>query len=57
LGDKRPDFLRVCEELTTARMEEFNRRNPDCPGVLYQSFACVMSPPSPTSTCPPPTIL
>lgn len=45
LGDKKPDFLRVCEDFTTAHMEEFNRNNPDVPGIFYQSYACVMSHP------------
>lgn len=45
VGDRKPDFLRVCEELTTERMAAFNRANPDCPDVLYRSFACVMSHP------------
>ena len=45
VGDKKPDFLRVCEGFTTAAMEEFNRRNPDVPGVYYESVACVMSSP------------
>ncbi len=45
VGDKKPDFLRVCEDFTTERMEQFNRDNPDAPGVWYQSFACVMSHP------------
>lgn len=42
VGDRKPDFLTVCEGFTTERMEAFNRRNPDVPGVFYQSFACVM---------------
>ena len=45
VGDKKPDFLRVCQDLTTAAMERFNRENPDVPGVFYQSYACVMSHP------------
>ena len=45
VGDKKPDFLRVCEGFTTAAMEEFNRRNPDVPGVYYESVVCVMSSP------------
>ena len=45
VGDRRPDFLRVCRELTTEQMAEFNRENPDCPGILYRSYACVMSRP------------
>lgn len=45
VGDKKPDFLEVCKGFTTAHMAEFNRQNPDCPGVFYQSFACVMGHP------------
>ena len=45
VGDKRPDFLKVCEGFTTSAMELFNIENPDEPGVYYQSFACVMSHP------------
>ena len=45
VGDKKPDFLRVCQGFTTGHMEEFNRENPDVPGVFYQSYACVMSHP------------
>lgn len=44
-GDKEPDFLKVCEGFTTKYMEQFNRANPDVPGVFYQSFACAMSHP------------
>lgn len=42
IGDKKPDFLKLCEGFTTERMERFNEENPDVPGVYYQSFACVM---------------
>lgn len=45
VGDKKPDFLRLCEDLTTARAAQFNRENPDVPGVLYRSYACVMGHP------------
>ena len=45
VGDKKPDFLKVCQGFTTGHMEEFNRENPDVPGVFYQSYACVMSHP------------
>lgn len=45
VGDKRPDFLRLCEDLTTARAVQFNAENPDVPGVLYRSYACVMGSP------------
>ena len=42
IGDKKPDFLRLCEDMTTESMRRFNERNPDVPGIYYQSFACVM---------------
>lgn len=42
IGDKRPDFLKVCE---AESMERFNAANPDVPGIFYQSFACVMTQP------------
>ncbi len=45
VGDKKPDFLKLCEDLTTERMRAFNAQNPDVPGIYYQSFACVMSHP------------
>jgi triacylglycerol lipase len=45
IGDKKPDFLKVCQGFSTAAMERFNRENPDVPGVFYQSYACVMSHP------------
>ena len=45
VGDKKPDFLRLCEELSTERAKQFNRENPDVPGVLYRSYACVMGHP------------
>ncbi len=45
VGDKKPDFLRLCEDLTTTAMEGFNEANPDVSGVWYQSFACVMKHP------------
>ena len=45
VGDKKPDFLKVCEGFTTAAAERFNEANPDVPGVFYQSYACVMSHP------------
>lgn len=45
VGDKKPDFKRVCEEFSTAHMERFNAENPDVPGVFYQSVAGVMTHP------------
>ena len=41
-GDEAPDFLSVGRLFTTEAMEAFNRANPDCPGVYYQSFGFVM---------------
>lgn len=45
VGDKKPDFLRVCKGFTTKHMVEFNAANPDVPGIYYQSYACEMSHP------------
>ena len=45
VGDKKPDFLKVCEGFTTDSMEAFNKANPDISGIFYQSYACVMSHP------------
>lgn len=45
VGDRKPDFLAVCRGFTTEHMAEFNRQNPDAPGVFYQSYACVMGHP------------
>ncbi len=45
VGDKKPDFLAVCQGFTTEHMRAFNRENPDVPGVFYQSFGCVMAHP------------
>ncbi len=45
VGDRKPDFLAVCKGFTTEHMAEFNRKNPDVPGVFYQSYACVMKHP------------
>ena len=42
VGDKKPDFLRLCEDFTTERMAAFNENNPNVPSIYYQSFACVM---------------
>ena len=41
-GDRRPDFLRVSRLFSTKSMAEFNRANPDCPGIYYQSFGFAM---------------
>ena len=45
VGDKKPDFRRVCEEFDVAHMERFNAQNPDVDGVFYQSVAGVMKHP------------
>ena len=45
VGDKKPDFLKLCQDFTTERMQAFNDNNPDVPGIFYQSFACVMGHP------------
>ena len=43
VGDASPDFCGVCHQFTTAWAEEFNRQNPDAPGVLYRSYAGAMA--------------
>lgn len=43
IGDKNPDFCGVCRQFTTRWAEDFNRRNPDAPGVLYRSYAGAMA--------------
>ena len=45
VGDKKPDFQRVCDEFAVTHMERFNAENPDVPGVFYQSVAGVMKRP------------
>ena len=45
IGDTKPDFIAVCRDFSTAWAEQFNRENPDVPGVFYQSFAGVMRSP------------
>ncbi len=42
IGDKKPDFLKLCRGFTTEQMKRFNEENPDIEGVYYQSIACVM---------------
>lgn len=42
IGDREPDFRRVCEEFAVSHMERFNAENPDATGVFYQSVAGVM---------------
>ena len=41
-GDKYPDAYNVFHSFTTTAAEEFNRKNPDCEGVRYRSYAFVM---------------
>lgn len=45
IGDTKPNFYAVCKDFSTAYAEQFNRDNPDVPGVFYQSFAGVMRSP------------
>lgn len=45
VGDVHPDFLAVCRGFSTAHMAQFNADTPDWPGVLYQSYACLMRSP------------
>lgn len=46
LGDREPSTYRVFHSFTTTGAEEFNKNNPDWPGVYYQSYAFVMKKPS-----------
>lgn len=46
LGDKNPDTYEAIEALTTGNAEKFNRNNPDCESVFYQSYAFVMKKPT-----------
>ena len=45
VGDRKPDFQRVCEEFSVSHMERFNAENPNVPGVFYQSAAGIMKRP------------
>jgi len=45
LGDQQPDVYSGCRQITTANIAGFNARNPDAPGVYYQSYAAVMQGP------------
>ncbi len=45
IGDTKPDFYKVCRELSTESAEKFNRENPNVPGVYYQSYGGVMRSP------------
>ncbi len=42
LGDRHPHTYRVFCALTTEKMRRFNQKNPDVPGIFYQSYAFVM---------------
>lgn len=41
-GDHKPQTFRVIEQLTVSFLKEFNAKNPDMPGIFYQSYAFVM---------------
>lgn len=41
-GDQNPNTYEVFKTFTTAAAQDFNRDNPDEPGVYYQSYAFVM---------------
>jgi len=41
-GDVNPNFYAVCQQLTTAHSERFNREVLDAPNVYYQSYASMM---------------
>jgi triacylglycerol lipase len=45
IGDTKPNFYAVCRDFSTDYAEQFNRNNPDVPGVYYQSFAGMMKTP------------
>lgn len=45
IGDTNPNFYAVCRDFSTEYAEQFNRENPDVPGVFYQSFTGVMKHP------------
>ena len=45
IGDTKPDFYAVCRDFSTEYAANFNKENPDVPGVYYQSFAGVMKNP------------
>ena len=46
LGDENPDAYTASRQLQPSYLEEFNRKNPDVPGVYYQSYAAVMKNPA-----------
>jgi len=39
LGDKKPDFYKACQQLTTSKCEEFNAKIKDSEDVVYKSYA------------------
>ena len=41
-GDKNPDFYTATHQFSTEASAQFNRENPDAPGVYYQSYASKM---------------
>ena len=43
IGDKHPDFFHACFQFTTGWAAAFNEANPDAEGVVYRSYAGVMS--------------
>lgn len=42
-GDKKPNAYEVYKSFTTGWAEEFNRANPDVPGIYYQSYSFTFS--------------
>lgn len=45
IGDTKPDFYTVCKSFSTEYADRFNEKNPDVPGIFYQSYAGIMSSP------------
>ena len=45
IGDTKPNFYAVCRDFSSEYAEQFNRDNPDVPGIYYQSFTGVMKTP------------
>ncbi len=45
LGDKNPSSYKVFHSFSTKAAKDFNKENPDCEGVYYQSYAFVMKNP------------
>ena len=45
LGDKEPNFLKLCEQITTAHCKEFNKKIRNSEKVYYQSYATIMKKP------------